>query len=279
MAWHNIDVAGWNELEKSFEDIETIADNSCVDDDSWLYRGQADAAWELRDSLTRNLGERIPLSTALKIEKESMDRFREQAHLFLDPHTLPTSTDSDAWWPLMQHFGAPTRLLDWTLSPYVAAYFAVVDLWDKSGAVWLFREMRLLRTGLEILGLLDVSKPGEDAIFFSEDSPEGILTSRQWNYPTIRVVSQQGRFTLPFRILSDHGILIARQLRDDEMGHIKITIAAEAKPAILRKLSQMNITANSLYPGLDGLGRSIKEYAKLRSIWSGRGHCPPGEAP
>ncbi len=271
MPWHKVDVENWNELEAKLEEIEAIADHSGVADDTWWYRGQSDAEWDLKDSLTRNIGEETPLSIALKIEKESAEKFKDQAHLFLDPHTLPKSIDYDSWWPLMQHFGAPTRILDWSVSPYVAAYFAVVDLWKKPGAVWLFREKRLNTAAIEVISKMGKLELQSEEFWFSENSLEGILPMRQWNYPTVRVVSQQGRFTAPFRILSDHGVLIDRQLGEEGMQHIKITIASRAKPAILKKLSQMNITANSLFPGLDGLGRSIKDYAKLRSIWPGIG--------
>jgi len=49
------------------------------------------------------------------------------ASQYIPENLIPDDEDLVGWWQLMQHYRAPTRLLDWTRSPYVATYFAVIE--------------------------------------------------------------------------------------------------------------------------------------------------------
>src|ERR1700687_5650335 len=103
----------------------------------FAYRGHADTGWDLKPSLLR-LSPSADVAHLLGLEKALAAEFKAQAHLALHFEELPKAGEPDAAWvALMQHHGAPTRLLDWTLSPFVAAYFAVERLPDKDGAIFL----------------------------------------------------------------------------------------------------------------------------------------------
>ena len=97
--------------------------------------GQADEDWPLRPFLLR-IGANLLSSELLAVEASSRREFEAQAHLHVSPNVLSATTDDVDWWALMQHHGAPTRVLDWTLSPFVAAYFAVRDHPKTNGTVW-----------------------------------------------------------------------------------------------------------------------------------------------
>src|SRR4051812_19627182 len=103
----------------------------------FAFRGEADHRWRLTPTLLRQ----APYTESRQLliaEKEAMRAFVTQAHLHLGAEHLPQKGEPEfefEWWALMQHYGAPTRLLDWTLSPFVAAYFAVEQLPDCDGVV------------------------------------------------------------------------------------------------------------------------------------------------
>lgn len=95
---------------------------------SFAFRGVSESAWELETSLIR-LGGPIDL-----LEKHLLRNFRKYAHPHIGDH------DSLWYWlTFAQHHGLPTRLLDWTYSPYVALHFATnnVSYFQKDGAVWM----------------------------------------------------------------------------------------------------------------------------------------------
>jgi hypothetical protein len=108
--------------------------------DRCLFRGQAQSAWTLLPTLARETaGGKFGWQEIIRLELELMRNFRQEAHRTLPQAVLPRRDYILDWWPLMQHYGAPTRLLDWSLSPYVALYFAVDRHWEEDGTVWWFK--------------------------------------------------------------------------------------------------------------------------------------------
>ena len=92
-----------------------------------VFRGVADARWGLDTSLMR-LGGIYP-----RLEGSIFRSFRKYAH------RGTIDTDSDwKWLTLAQHHGLPTRLLDWTFSPYVAMHFATAEIthMNVDAAIW-----------------------------------------------------------------------------------------------------------------------------------------------
>ena len=82
---------------------------------------------------------------------------------------------------------------------------------------------------------------------------------------TDRMVAQQGGFSISRQVLSDHGSLLRECIPEDSPKELfrKVVIPAAQKNTFLRKLRNVNITASSLFPGLDGLARSVDELIQI----------------
>jgi hypothetical protein len=91
----------------------------------WLFRGERTTAWQLKTSLERCCDRTI--------EGRIIREFRRAYHQF-SPQ-VPERESTVEWLSIMQHHGAPSRLLDFTYSVYVAAYFAVEEA-DDDSVVW-----------------------------------------------------------------------------------------------------------------------------------------------
>jgi hypothetical protein len=114
----------------------------------WIFRGLPDANYKLETTLER-VRTRFDksLTDASVMEKKMIRQFKRQGHLYLE--NPPKDDDTIEWLALMQHFGAPTRLLDWTYSFFVALFFAV-EKSEKRCAVWAINVDWVIKTAKSV---------------------------------------------------------------------------------------------------------------------------------
>ena len=114
MTWREETVTQWKDLK---EILSKLYDYGRVG--NWVFRGQEDYSWALSTSL-----ERIHIDINRRVAEEYLlYEFKGAAHHYIDFSGIPQNTLE--WLALMQHHGAPTRLLDFTKSPFVGCYFAL----------------------------------------------------------------------------------------------------------------------------------------------------------
>lgn len=266
---HEIEVKDWQQFLK----LATHFDIESPLADAYIFRGQARADWPLIPSLVRCAqSARLDPVQALSIEAAATAEFQTQAHLHLPSQMIFDRKDLIAWWGLMQHYYAPTRLLDWTASPFVAAYFAIEREPDHPGAVWYFHchtvdaYMRKTYEGYEF------PKIEKMAQVLLDSNAKDILYFGAARTQTDRMAAQQTKGTLSTQILADHGQIMAKAVATGEAKkemevYGKLIIPKTLKPEFLRRLRSMNITARALFPGVDGLGRSVAELVRLGTAY------------
>jgi hypothetical protein len=130
-----------------YEEIRLNSWNDCRDlfdklyGKWWAFWGQKDASWHLSTSLERSATrQRYLLGFLPDCESNILKDFRRRAHHYLNSH--PSDDNLLEWLALIQHYGGPTRLIDFTHSPYVAAFFAVEQA-DSDAAVWAINLVKL----------------------------------------------------------------------------------------------------------------------------------------
>ena len=261
MPWKEKRLSSWEEFQTL---ASQFADTKSAMQYSYLFRGQTNSAWRLTPSLHRALKAGTSAPDAIDIERRVQMEFFSQVHLHVDPALLNFG-QKDLWerWALMQHYGAPTRLLDWTLSPYVGAYFAVEDGWDSDGAIWVFHAYELME---HAIATIDPEDRGRLSDSIQPNAPPTMAIHQSQNR-SARIVAQQGIFTVCRNILGEQYDLIeaacSERPEEVEYNYGKLIIPMNLKPTFLHHLYSMNVTANSLFPGADGLGRSMRELARL----------------
>ena len=231
---------------------------------AFAYRGRNDVAEDLSTSLLRLGGD--PGS----VEGHLLRNFRRYAQ------REDVSFDSVwNWLALAQHHGLPTRLLDWTYSPYVALHFATasLELFDRDGVVWLLDYVRAQEQAPA--RVRDVLRDQEMNVFTAEllDEAAGGLGDLEGLAADDYVVFLEPP-SLNERIVNQYALfsLMSRpQARLDEwLGSRpelarRLVVPAELKWEVRDKLDQANITERVLFPGLDGLSRWLARYYAPRS--------------
>lgn len=238
--------------------------------ENWAFRGQANASWVLNNAIERT--EFIHYYKG--IEADFVAEFQRGARNYLSKDETPEHLIE--WLALMQHHGAPTRLLDLTKSPFIAAFFAFEQCHvreDYHIAIWGINVHYLKNRAIEILSEefnedLEQSKGliKEDLfqkIFFQNNKMlvfpvEPFRMNRRYSL-------QQSIFVSPG--ISDKPLMDQLQFLDSgiEKAVVKIEIPSIYKKEVLRELQQMNLNRASLFPDLDGYASSLRlRYNSMR---------------
>lgn len=254
----DIVVSSWNDL------------NEWLYADSWkpslgrhrsdyIFRGMSNCDYGLETSLMR-LGEGYD-----KLEGPLLRTFRRYAHR----HAASVDTVWN-WLSLAQHHGLPTRLLDWSFSPFIGMHFATehVERFNEHGVIWCVDYVRANQYLPEKLKRLLET---EGANVFTVEMLAGTVKSLH-EFDTIadseyvlfleppslddRIVNQYALFSL----MSNPRLNMETWLLSHPDLYRRLIIPAELKWEIRDKLDQANITERMLYPGLDGLSRWLKRY-------------------
>ena len=264
-----VTVRSWHELIRELHAAEIIPTSDMAGGhhrSPFLFRGMSSVAWPLLTSLERLR------SPPEKIEEAALRAFAKYS---------PMSTfQRHSEWERMavaQHNGLPTRVLDWTASPLVAAHFATAESehWDEDGVVWCVNvsylrdtvlpdplrqqlaeahawvyDVRLLETHYPTLRHFDDTHglAGDILIFIEPPSIDA------------RIQNQFGLLSMMNGPALSHDQYLRRIAAKHPEVVRKVVIDKGAKPEIRDMLDQNNITERMLFPGLPGLCSWLKRY-------------------
>lgn len=212
------------------------------------YRGHSNSGYKLQPSAHRRFAE--------EDERNLIHEFRARAAL---RHTsVPPRGDWAAWLALAQHYGLPTRLLDWSFSPLIAAYFAVSDRdqYERQPAtIWALLPSELNRHfGYEpYLYAIDAKTLEElinPAFAKKYTSPEKVGAAMAVE-ADIRMQVQQGAFTV-------HGLRAPlSEVPGSQNWLFRADIPAEAIGRLRHELRILSIRKDSVFPDLSGLAAHL----------------------
>ena len=260
-----ITIKSWDQLQQAvFEDVWDPAIQRYRN--NRVFRGMSNAEWSLVPSLNRACPHN------LELEKMILRSFQKYGYAELQ--------NCASFWEIVamgQQFGLPTRLLDWTYSPLVAAHFATEDVsaYDQDGIIWC---VNMPDVNERLPGPLKARLNEQKGVIFSRDMLDGLAQ----NFDELRSYSRHpfalffepastvnriaNQYAL-FSVVSDPAVTL---LDLPESAHfIRLIIDRRAKLEIRDKLDYINISERMIYPGLDGICKWIaRRYAPLGPMYN-----------
>lgn len=301
----------WETILETLEEFpcpEVTSFEGDVTSTSWVFRGLADSRFELEPSIERH--QRNATMPWPALEKLVTQEFKSHAGMHLDPASIPGPNDEFTWLAHMQHYSVPTRLLDFTYSPFVALYFAIrgqpVDEKRSHMRLWAINSDAVNEGFKKAFYIADIKardRAGEKIdrrVSLNPDDFHTVGDSVSTEIQAIpmsvneallatgtrrgemdrrgcvavasptgfnrRLASQQGVFLVNCAENLDLSDSLRKMTASYKVEWCKrLDIAADLSSEIERRLFQMNIHEQSLFPDIDGLAGLIRQ--KLRIHW------------
>ena len=267
----------WNSIE---EFVRNRFDRNVPEEELWVFRGQASAEWGLETALDR-VRRRLYLKAAdlPLIEEGLLREFQRRVCNTGARLDLPKKTNILEWLALMRHYGAPTRLLDWTYTFFVALYFAV-EFADSECAVWAVDVKWCNRRSRSKIPSSEhaLERVAKDPYFQNLETFQ-LLFSRERATPLVyrvnpfilneRLAVQKGLFLCPGDVSKSFDDNFCElQTEDDDIDRlVKMRIDPRLHSEVLRKLHYMNVSRETLFPGLDGLAQSLNSRLAIPEVF------------
>jgi hypothetical protein len=256
----DIEVKDWSELQDKIF-TNAYEENICRYRSPYVFRGSPDSNAELKTRLIR-LG-----TDPAEMEKHLFRNFKKYA-----PQNSVSEDNDWLWLSVAQHHGLPTRLIDWTFSPFIALHFMCEDInfFKNDGVIWCvdyyktreflpYRFRKALDNenakGFDITILKTICPSLRDMNKFHEEDGDFIVF---FEPPSLdeRIINQYALFSL----MSDPSLIVNDWLNQHDDLYFRLVIPSRLKYEIRDKLDQININERMLYPGLDGLSAWLTRY-------------------
>jgi hypothetical protein len=249
----DVPLPDWDSFKTAIRELDMPPTRDVTE---FIFRGQADAEWPMQPSFSRTF-KHLPDPSVGR--DRLVEEFRREIILLGQDKTLLASggsLDAAKLWPIGQHHGLPTPLLDWSTSPYVAAYFACEAAFDLI-IQQLAPDSGVPEGRLAILAL----RRDEGGAVREIWSKMGITFIEDWSGENSRIRNQLGLFSLlPDGVDTLDACLEAYCLRH---GVTDVTIYKYMLPydcilEIMADLALMDITPRRIYGGWEGVCKAAK---------------------
>ncbi len=259
---------------------------------NFIFRGQGDKDWTISSSLERLVNRLHPHFVDPFLipsqEQQMLKEFKWKSKLF-NISGIDKKDDIE-WLSVMQHYGSATRLVDFTDSFYVAMFMAIFET-SSDSAIWCINKPSLIKdvfTDYRNAREKVKSVSTESLNHFSlEVANHSISNSYNINEKKLllirpkeineRLYRQQGLFLMPVNIKVsfmdnlnsvinnsssinlkfDRFIEFSNNSKQETITLLKINIPKHLHGNIIRNLKEMNINSESLFPGIEGLAKSL----------------------
>ena len=240
-GFYEVRLSSWKYFSNYINDIY-------LDYNHYIWRGQKREDWKLEPSLDRIFKNKDKKKTAAGITREhhlSNFQYATRGRRGFNPPEL----SENEWWALGQHQGLQTPFLDWTSSPYVAAYFAFAedgkDITPRR-AIWA-----MFRPSIDAKNIILKKN------HHGSDRPPIIEIVSPLSGDNSRLVNQAGLFTrAPDNV--DIETWFIDNFKEDKpnvLRLVKITVPDHDRDIALRSLNRMNINHLTLFPDLYGASK------------------------